>query len=86
MKLAHEHRHFLKDLLRCATFSIDSNKSPFMGGGLNSYFLSPFSINSMNSNIPIFLPSFITHKNNKMMQNAVWRSPYSIIYVMNVKL
>ena len=57
-----------------------------MGGGLNSYFHSPFSISSIYSNIPFFLPSFITHKNNKMMQNAVWRSLYGIIYVMNVKL
>ena len=34
MKLARKHRHFLKDLLRCATFSI---------------FHYPFSIDSNNS-------------------------------------
>ena len=40
MKLARKHRHFLKDLLRCATFSIfhypfsiDTNKSLFIAQG-----------------------------------------------------
>ena len=30
-------------------------------------------------------PSFITYKNNKMMQNAERRTLFGIIYVMNVK-